>query len=217
MYLPRSLPRDVIFDFDGTILNSAGNVLVELHAAITKNGLVVPKTFENVVIGPPMPQIIQGLFPGIEKSKLDAILSDFRFAHDSSALEKSFLYPDVIDLLLAFKERKTRLFIATNKPRAGLLNAMNKFGLLDLFQGHACFGDKGVATKVDSVRLLVEEYQINPLSGWMVGDAKTDITAGKACGLFTVAHMRGYSPREEILSSSPDLCIETYSELLETF
>ena len=209
------LPSDVIFDFDGTILNSAGNVLFELRLAIEKNGLTVPQTFESVVIGPPMPQIIDGLFPGIDKFTMGAILSDFRSAHDNSLLEKSFLYPNILKLILHLRKRKSRLFVATNKPRAGLVNAIQRFGLSEIFHAYACFGDEGVITKADSVRLLVKNYQINPLSAWMVGDAKTDITAGKESGLFAIAHMRGYSPRQEMFSVSPDLCIEEYSELLE--
>ena len=211
------LPSDVIFDFDGTILNSAGNVLIELHSAIEKNGLAVPKAFESVVIGPPMPQIITGLFPGIDKLTMSAILSDFRFTHDNSLLEESFLYENILKLMQALRERKSRLFVATNKPRAGLINAMQRFGLAEIFQAYACFGDEGVTTKADSVRLLVKNYQINPSSAWMVGDAKTDISAGKECGLFTIAHMRGYSPRDELLSALPDLYIEEYSELLEKY
>lgn len=211
---PIDLPSDVIFDFDGTILNSAGNVLLELRSAIEKNGLAVPSAFDGVVIGPPMPQIIAGLFPGIDEIKVGAILSDFRTAHDNSLLEKSFLYPGILNLILALKARNVRLFIATNKPRAGLLNAVERFKLSDMFDAFACFGDEGVKTKADSVRLLVNNCQIKVSSAWMVGDAKTDITAGQENGLFTIAHLQGYSAREELMGVLPDLCVENYSELI---
>ena len=210
-----ALPSDVIFDFDGTILNSAGNVLLELRSAIEINGLPIPRAFDEVVIGPPMPQIIAGLFPGIDEKKIGSILSDFRDAHDNSLLEKSFLYPSIFNLLLALKSRNVRLFIATNKPRAGLLNAVQRFNLSNMFDAFACFGDEGVKTKADSVRLLINNYQIRVSSAWMVGDAKTDISAGQENGLFTIAHMQGYSAREELLGVLPDLCIEDYSDLID--
>lgn len=208
------LPTDVIFDFDGTILNSSGNVLLELRSAIEKNGLVVPKTFDEIVIGPPMPQIIAGLFPEIDRNTINGILVDFRAAHDVSLLKNSTLYANVVKLFHALRNKGARLFIATNKPRAGLVNAINRFGLNNIFLDFSCFGDEGIRTKSDSVRLLIENYQIDPKSAWMVGDAKSDIHAGKENGLFTIAHINGYSSESELLSAEPNLCIKKYSELI---
>ncbi|NQW58323.1 MAG: HAD family hydrolase [Polynucleobacter sp.] len=204
----------MIFDFDGTILDSSGNVLLELRSSIEKNGLKVPASFDNVVIGPPMPQIIEGLFPGIDQKKLDSILFDFRVAHDSSLLENSVLYPNVVELLHALRNKGARLFIATNKPRAGLVNAIHRMGLYEIFVAFSCFGDEGIQSKLDSVRLLIKDYKIDPKKAWMVGDAKSDIYAGKENDLFTIAHIRGYSSESELRSSEPNLCIEKYSELI---
>lgn len=213
----RQVPQFVIFDLDGTIVDSSADIRSDLRAALDENRIQAPESFEDIKIGAPMPLILKELLPTLESGVLNKVLKDFRRIHDSSDMSKSHLYSGVSKLIERLRAANVELYIATNKSRAGAINSLTKFLLIDRFKYLSCFGDDGIFNKNDSVSHLVRRFKSATKNAWMIGDAVGDIQAGNANRLFTIAHLGGYGDHSELQSAKPNILIDNYEQLLIEF
>lgn len=210
-------PSAVIFDVDGTLVHSAPDVIADLGRSIEECGLSVPEGLNQNLIGPPMIEIIKKLTPTASTEIHQQIFQKFRYKHDNSDLTMSAPYAGVVATLELLSSQSIPLFVATNKPRKGALNLMDKLGLKHFFIDIACFGDPQVNSKFDSVNLILTRNNLKRNSTWMIGDAPSDILAGQNNQTMTIAHLGGYSAPEVLLKTNPNYVAHTMVDVFKFF
>ena len=208
----------LIFDLDGTLINSLPDVCASINSVLSDMGhrkLTLNETKNMVGWG--------GRFL-VEKA-LDTTGIKFTEGDVNRALEKfidtysnhpndhSTVFPGVLSMLEKFKSAKIRMGICTNKPKATTPPVLKSMGLDHFFDVVSC-GDAVPYKKPDGrhISMVVEQLGATKKTSVMIGDSESDITAAIDAGVRSVAVTFGYAhmPREEL---GADALIDHFDDL----
>ena len=107
--------KAVVFDLDGTLIDSRPVILDSLIYVLTKNNIKPKISLHNVRIGPPLPVILQALSGESEKTKIESMVKDFKEYYDGKAYKETKPYENIVKSLLRLRECNIPCFVATNK------------------------------------------------------------------------------------------------------
>lgn len=207
-------PRPVLlFDLDGTVLDSAPGIVRSMQAAMIDVGLQPagePQLRSD--LGPPPPVILAQV--GVpEKLINDAVLA-YRRHYLDTGLHNAEVFDGVPEALTALG-RDYRLATATMKRVDTAVPFLIHHGLRDHFEvvGGAQEGVVDKSAIIAATRTALGDPPAEDMI--MIGDRHSDITGGRANGLRTVAVTWGYGSRGELEACQPDLIIDHPDQLTE--
>lgn len=209
--------ENILFDLDGTLIDSRGDIVFCLQRTFAEMSL--PFKEEDLVIGPPLEDIILLLAPGISNDLQKEAVQVFRKFYMKSKYEKTLVFAGVEATLADLRKKGKRLFIATNKPMRPTINVLEtlSFGKFECIGTPDMCEAKGVARmdKADVIASMMKEYQLDKQVSCMVGDTIPDIVAGKKNELKTIAFTGGYGAKEDLEASKADFVIDYFPEILK--
>lgn len=208
--------KNIIFDMDGTIVNSSEEVLNCLAKAFEKANHPLDKTkLISDVIGPPLRQILQTLAPQLtDEEKISEIISNFRQIYDCDENDISVMYDGIYELLNTLKKEGYKLFIATFKPQIPTMRIVKMFEIEHLFVDIYTidkFGKK--ITKEEMIEDIISKYNLKKNETIMVGDAASDMIAAKGAGIKGLGVLWGYGSDKEPLKQNADFIINNVEDL----
>lgn len=174
----------VIFDWDGTIVDSAGQIVAAMQAAILE--LDLPKRTDREIselIGLGLSDAIARLFPELPTATVMSMLEGYR-RHWGHAIENPApLFPGMRELLGDLCNAGRIVTIATGKSRKGLDRSLRDSGLADLFAHTRCADE--TASKPDDLMLreLLAETGLGADQAVMIGDTEYDMEMAENCGM----------------------------------
>ena len=192
----------VIFDWDGTLMDSTGLIAASLQAACRDIGAPVPTREEALfVIGLNMHDTFNHVCPALDEEGRRRLAE--RYRHHFLAREHEIpLYPGVPDMLADLHGRGRRLAVATGKARRGLERALDASGLRGWFEATRC-ADEGFAKPHPGMLLmLLDMTGVDPRDTVMVGDTTHDLELAANAGVDAVAVSYG-AHQEELLRTRP--------------
>lgn len=213
----------LIFDLDGTLINSALDLALAVNYMLKQLNL---DTFDEETIhgwvGNGALMLAQRALSG--KREIDTTLDDtyvqkalqiFLDYYEAHLCDATIPYPEVPQTLKSLKNRGYTLAIVTNKPFkfvAPILTALKLSNLFELILG----GDSLDKKKPDPMPLLhvTKTLHIDVKQSVMIGDSKNDILAANSCGMESVGVTYGYNYGEDINVHKPTIVIDDFSELL---
>ena len=209
-------PAALIFDLDGTLVDSQRDIAAAANAARLAHQLA-PLPFEAILpmIGDGARALVARAFDAAEDSALvEAALASFKASYLAHPCVHSVLLPGVREILDAAAAAKLPCAVLTNKPRDVTMALLGALGLLGEFR--TVWGGGDGPLKPSPVGLLEVLVRLDVAAGaaWMIGDGPQDVGAGKAAGVFTVG-VPGIAERERLVASAPDLLCESLHELRE--
>ena len=180
----------IVFDWDGTLMDSTGLIAASLQAACHDVGLEVPcDTDARFVIGLNMADTLRHVAPDLDEERQRKLIERYRYhflLHDESPL-----YDGVPELLSDLKARGHQLAIATGKARRGLDRALDATGLRALFAASRC-ADEGFAKPHPGMLLgLLECTGVEASRAVMIGDTTHDLELAANAGVDAVAVLYG--------------------------
>ncbi|MFZ5560864.1 MAG: phosphoglycolate phosphatase [Pseudomonadota bacterium] len=214
-------PRLAMFDLDGTLVDSAGDIAVALNRALAD--LALPPVSEARVrlwVGRGASRLVHCALeqqrPAEEVETLqERLLARFMARYQEDVSSRSTLYPGAAELLAACREAGIALACVTNKPYAparDLLAALAILEPFDLLLG----GDSLPHKKPHPGALLhcLRHFEVEADAALMVGDSRHDVEAAQAAGVRVVALPWGYNHGEPVAACRPDWLLESLTELL---
>ena len=192
----------VIFDWDGTLMDSTRMIARSLQAACRDIGAPVPSQSDALfVIGLNLADTFARVAPTLDEPG-QARLAE-RYRHHFLANEhEAPLYDGVTDMLADLHGRGQRLAVATGKARRGLERALDQTGLRRWFEATRC-ADEGFAKPHPGMLLmLLDVTGVEPRRALMVGDTTHDLELAANAGVDAVAVSYGAHP-EELLRTRP--------------
>jgi len=185
----------VIFDLDGTLIDSASSILVGLNAAMKKSGLIPVVPLTLALVGPPLEETLRKLVDDQSNIDFNILLSDFKDYYDSGGFKASVPYPGTQKLLDRLTQLKLTLYLATNKRLEPTLKIVDYFGwdlLFDDVYAIDKFVDRPFRNKASMIQALIQEKSIKPECAIYVGDRIEDFEACLVNGLGAILVSWGY-------------------------
>lgn len=204
----------LIFDWDGTLMDSADKIVRCFQAAGRDCGLLALKD-ETIrrTIGLGVTEALSRLLPNADQAARAAVAARYRehFLHlNDTAMP---LFPGVASGLRELPKRGYRLAVATGKSRQGLEAAFTVSGLADLFCVSRCADE--TRSKPDPLMLtqILATTGVSAARALMVGDTSYDIEMAARAGIDSVAVTYGVHDRADLLAHGPVACFDAFGEL----
>jgi phosphoglycolate phosphatase len=227
----------VIFDLDGTLIDSRLDLVHSVNAAIRHIGRdELPEDVIASYVGDGAPVLIQRALGGehVDEALVRKGLEFFLSYYRAHKLDHTTVYAGIPEALKAiqnpspatFTQTFTReqgngiprkLAVLTNKPVAPSRAIVDALGLGPYFS--QVYGGNSFATKKpdpEGARQLLAEYGVAPEHALIVGDSHTDIETGHNAGLWTVAVTYGFAP-QSLEEALPDVTVDSPQELATIF
>ena len=205
----------IIFDWDGTLINSIDWITQSLQQAALAYGFPIPEAqAAKDVIGLSIENAVLTLFPEANELTQVHLANSYRDHYSSKQLGRGDLFPGVYDMLVHLKQSGYQLAVATGKTRSGLQAALSATGTEDLFCMTRCADE--TASKPDPKMLLeiIEHTQTSHDRCLMVGDSVFDLQMALNIPIPAIAVTCGAQSAELLQQYQPLLCLEQPTELL---
>lgn len=207
--------RLLVFDWDGTLVDSISRIVESLRVAAETCGL--PQLDEwalKGIIGLGLPEAIRVLYPElVDPSSVERYRAAYGAHYNRLEVQPSALFPGVLEALEGFRNEGYLLAVATGKSRRGLDHVLSGRGWLDYFDITRCADE--TASKPDPRMLheILAHCGVEAGRALMVGDSPFDLQMAHRAGMDSVAVGYGAQSLDVLRRESPRLAIECFDEL----
>lgn len=212
---PRTRPLAILFDLDGTLIDSIELILASMRHAFTKCRRTVPSDAEWLTgVGTPLPTMFRNYVA--EESHVDELIAAYRehqLVHHDALVR---CYQEIADTLAALQSRGHPMAVVTSKSDALARRGLEHAGILPFF--HTIVGfDSTTRHKPhpEPVLTALNRLGYEPFEAAFVGDSVHDVEAGNAAGVTTVAALWGPFTREQLVMAHPGRFAESPVGLLQ--
>lgn len=202
----------IIFDWDGTLIDSETNIVQCMHAVIRQMQLD-PRTDGQVrhIIGLGMRQAILELYPDLSEAQIREFAEHYR--HYFLAQEQSPPFPGVEQLLQRLKAAGHRLAVATGKGRRGLDAAFHNLDFGRYFHASRCADETRSKPHPQMLQELLQEFGLAPSQALMIGDTSYDLDMAREIQMDAIAVGTGVHSEEVLQASSPKVFLQEVNHL----
>lgn len=205
----------VIFDLDGTLVDSVDDLCNSVNATRAYMGLPpLPHDLVASYVGNGAPVLIRrAMGPEASEEQVQEALSFFLSYYREHMLDHTRPYPGVLETLEKLHGLGVRMAVLTNKPQRFSRDLCAGLGLAQYF--FQIYGGNSFEQKKPDpigIRTLMQEAGAKPAETWMVGDSATDVLTARNAGVRSVGVTYGISPHT-LKETPPDFLIDSITEL----
>ncbi len=214
-----SKPRAVLFDLDGTLLNTLDDLGDSMNRVLQANGFPQhPISAYKRFVGDGVENLVRRAIPpavAAIETEVKRITEEMKREYKASWDVKTAPYPGIPELLAALSERKVPAAVLTNKPHPLVSSILQRY-----FPGirfAAAYGDRpGVPRKPDPLTALEISRQIGipPGEFLYLGDTDTDMKTASAAGMMPIGALWGFRDAEELVRAGAERLIAAPMELI---
>jgi len=207
--------RTIIFDFDGTLVDSRSDIAGAQLWALNQLG-VTHYTPEDLFpyIGKTLQVTFTHLLPPAMHHRIDEAVRLYREFYPPRSLLTTTLFPGVRETLDTLRARGALMAIASTKKESTILRVAEHFRISSSFVQLQGSDDLPYKPDPSIVRKIITDQRWDPAGTLMVGDTDNDILAGQRAGIATCAVTYGSLTEEQLRLYSPDHVIRSLPELL---
>jgi phosphoglycolate phosphatase len=207
----------IIFDLDGTLVDSKHDIASCVNMTLTKFG-INPLAVEVIArhVGTGIRPLLSEVAQQNTSIGLPALLGEFERCYEQQLAVQTRPYPGILGVLEHFSSKK--LVVLTNKMQRFGDKLIKELDLTKFFE--AIYGREAFPKHKPDPLPVVEicrNHKTEPLKTVIVGDTEIDMIAGKRAGVFTCAALFGYGDRTALLTTKPDFEIHSPVELVKIF
>lgn len=207
--------RLVVFDWDGTLLDSAGAIVTCIQAAAKDLGLLPPDEMTaRQVIGLGLHDALSQAMPGVPAREYQRVAERYRYHYLALDHELS-LFSGAQELVEELSETGCLLGVATGKSRLGLNRALETSGLKRFFHATRCADECNSKPAPDMLWEIMDELDTAPEQTLMIGDTTHDLQMAKNAGVGALAVGYGAHSREVLQAERPLGLFDEFEQLTE--
>ncbi|MBS7326753.1 MAG: HAD-IA family hydrolase [Thiopseudomonas sp.] len=208
--------RLLIFDWDGTLVDSLERIVGSMHHAAEVCGIDrLSDDAIRAIIGLSLDKAIVQLYPHLtdDPQQVERMRQAYSDHYLAQEYEPSPFYPGVRDALDNFRSAGYQLAVATGKSRKGLARVLDGHGMQDFFDITRCADE--TRSKPDPLMLqqILHHCGQTPAQAIMVGDSPFDLRMANRAQVASVAVSYGAQPLSVLLQEQPVLAIDHFAEL----
>ena len=208
----------VIFDLDGTLLDTLGDLAAAVNAALAERGYA-PRTIDEVrrFVGNGVRNLIVRSLPAdADEAEVETTLAAFKAYYNAHLSVHTKSYPGICELLRRLRASGVKVGVNSNKYDAALqyLCGLHLNGLYDMALGEL----EGVPRKPSpaAAQRILEALGCMPENSAYIGDSGVDIQTARNAGTAALAVSWGFREKTELLADAPDAVFDS-AEALDTF
>ena len=203
----------LVFDWDGTLLDSAGAIVRAIQAACRDLDLPIPPDRQaRHVIGLGLVDAMRHAVPDLPPERYQEMADRYRL-HYLSGDHELTLFEGVPEMLANLWQAGHVLAIATGKSRIGLERALDHSGLRHLFQASRCADECHSKPHPQMLEELMAEFGMANSATVMIGDTSHDLLMASNACVDGLAVTYGAHPHDHLLEYKPVACLHTVAEL----
>lgn len=205
-----------IFDWDGTLLDSTGRIVVAMQAAADELGIEW-RSAEQVrnIIGLGLPEAIVHLYPQLPAADRQALQVAYSRHYVAADQQPCGWFPMVRDTLQQLKDEGCTLAVATGKSRRGLRRVLEQLHMLDFFHATRCADETQSKPHPQMLHELLDELAVPVERAVMIGDTEYDMAMAQAAAMPRIGVSYGAHAAERLLAYQPELVIDEFNQLLD--
>jgi phosphoglycolate phosphatase len=206
--------RMLIFDWDGTLMDSADQIVHCMQLAADECKVVIPtREAVEAIIGLGLPEALAILFPDLSDIRRHLIRTRYAWHFVEGTGGESRLFPGVPELLRDFKTKGYRMVIATGKSRLGLDRVLVKTGLTNFFHATRCADETLSKPHPKMLHELLALYKMEPHHAIMIGDTTYDMEMAQRIGMPRLAVSYGVHTVGELQRFEPLAVVGSIEEM----
>ena len=207
--------RLVLFDLDGTLIDSEAGILGAMRHAFSRMGVAAPEAaILRSWIGPPL----RATFPSVlgdDPDRIEQAVGHYRERFDAIGWSEHTVYPGMADVVAAIAARGDPLAIVTTKVRTQAERIVAHLPFGGLFE--RVYGPQPgshASEKTAMIAQALADFGAAPEDTVMIGDRRFDIDGAKANAVRAIGVTWGFGSREELAEAGADVIVETPDALL---
>ena len=205
----------LVFDWDGTLMDSAGAIVASIQASCRDLGLPVPdREHASHVIGLGLKDALSYAVPELPPSDYGKLAERYRY-HYLARDPDIELFPGMREMLAGLKQQGYLLAVATGKSRVGLDRVLEATQLKQYFDSSRCADETHSKPNPAMLEELMQELLTEPEATLMIGDTAHDLQMALNAGVPALAVSYGAHPRDNLTALNPLDCIDTPQELMQ--
>jgi len=188
--------HSIVFDLDGTLVNSSKGIINSLSAAIYLNDVTPARELSEEMIGPPLHDIVTSMFPSADAVKIKSIIASFQHHYDSTGCLSTVTYDGIESMLQILNDSGYQIFVATNKRLCPTMTILEHLGLISYLCGVYCIDSSQTpySNKTSLLAHLLHNENLDPSICAYIGDRVEDWYAARDNLVRFGWAMWGYSP-----------------------
>jgi phosphoglycolate phosphatase len=218
MTTPKCYPvRALVFDLDGTLIDSKLDLIHSVNATLTEMGRA--KLSDEVIssyIGHGAPMLMSRALGGVAtEEELADGLKYFLAYYEEHKLDNTCLYPGVTETLAKLSRQEIAMAVLTNKPVKISVRILEELDLAKYFQ--AIYGGNSFETKKpdpQGAKTILSEFRVNAANAMMVGDSEVDIQTARNANMIAAAVNFGFGIHDRAQHPA-DIYLDRMSDLLQ--
>jgi len=205
----------IVFDWDGTLMDSAATIVGAIQAASDDLGIAPPSDERaRHIIGLGLQDALRSALPELDPARYRELAERYRY-HYLARDHDLVLFEGAFELVQALGEAGFLLGIATGKTRSGLDRALAGSGLRQFFHASRCADECHSKPHPQMLLELMEEFDLGAENTLMIGDTTHDLLMARNASVPAVAVAYGAHPRVSLEAESPLLCAGSVAEVRE--
>lgn len=205
--------KAVIFDWDGTVMDSTASIAGAIQAACVDLEVPVPSAEEaSWVIGLSLDKALQRCAPSLKEEHIPHFIERYRhhfFLYD----QQLALFDGILPLLDDLRQREIRLGVATGKSRLGLDRVLQAHRLADRFDCTRCADESQGKPHPAMLFDIMKRLDLQPEQVLMVGDTTHDVQMAASAGVDSMAVTYGAHSKRTLLVSEPTVMVSSVREM----
>lgn len=213
--MTRRVFRNIVFDLDGTLVDSLPGIVESLKHAVAQVDPSLDLTGLKAHIGPPLPEMLTRMWPQHDEEIRKKVLFEFRSDYNDRGCFFSVAYPGISEALLRFKSSGIALFVLTNKPETPTRRILAHLGLESHFS-EILSPDSihpPLSIKSEGALLLTKKHSLVASETLLVGDSQDDLKAAQDAGFVFMQAGYGYGEFDEIVTRKAWLRLKSSTDL----
>lgn len=208
----------LIFDLDGTLVNSLDDLADAANYALNKFGYPVHEVEKyKYFIGDGIPKLIERIIPENQRSEenIAEVKAEFDSYYKKHYLDKTISYEGIIPLISELKKKRCKLAVATNKPDEFAQTIVSRLfdDVFDIVIGKRDFADKKPSP--DIVYEIMDRLSCSKEVTIMVGDSNVDIFTAENAGISSIGCLWGFRTADELIKAGADYLAASPMDILK--
>jgi phosphoglycolate phosphatase len=205
----------LVFDWDGTLMDSAAHIAAALQASFRDLALPVPSNAAaRHVIGLGLQDAMMYLHPGLDRNRYREVADRYR-VHFLAGDQDVELFPAVAAGIPALNLEGYLMAVATGKSRSGLDRSLLATGLAPYFHASRCADEGFPKPHPEMLQVVMEMLGAAPDRTLMIGDTTHDLQMAQSAGVAAVAVSYGAHVLNDLQGMKPLGCVGSFEQLIQ--